>query len=333
MERINVNYRSAWKPLSPAFTSAVRRYEHASRARLLKIQERNAVTAPLYHYTTRGGLEGILTTGQIWFTHYKHLNDDTELEFGMTQAKVLLAEVANRQPQLKKFCDWTSDLFSSENIHRTLGFYIASFSRNRDDWHQWEKYADSGRGFSIGLAPSLFAVVDNPNAPPLDKDFVSGVSYGGTAARLHHKAAIDNITSIVAETVSRKMQAMDDKNRGMPFFDEMAKQLLASELILYSLIVKEVEWAPEHEVRLVICGQVETLAPYVDTRLRDGDPTLVPYIKKNMPLRDPGVITEILIGPAAPPDAEEFACSLLEPFHSDPRTIVRRSDRPPVTCA
>jgi hypothetical protein len=117
----------------------------------------------------------------------------------------------------------------------------------------------------------------------------------------------------------------------MPFFDEMAKQLLASELILYSLIVKEMKWALEQEVRLVICGQVNTLAPYVETRTRDGDPTPVPYIKKNMPLGDAGVITEILIGPSAPPDAEDFACSLLEPFHNDPRTIVRRSDKTPVT--
>jgi Protein of unknown function (DUF2971) len=322
--------RSDWKPLSPAFTAAVRRYEHASRARLLKTQERNAVTAPLYHYTTRGGLEGILTTDQIWFTHYEHLNDDTELKFGMDMAKSVLAEIAARVPQVKIFCDWTADLFSSENLRRTLGFYIASFSRNRDDPYQWERYGDTGRGFAIGLAPSLFAVVDNPNAPPLDKDFVSGVSYGEDAARFQHRTAIENITGIILEIVTCKAQAMTDKNRGMPFIREMAMQVLANELILYSLIVKEMKWAPEHEVRLVICGLVATLAPYVTMRQRYGDPTPVPTIKKDMRLKERGTITEIIIGPNAPPDSEKFVCSLLAPFHSDPGSIVRRSSRQPV---
>ena len=322
--------RSAWKPLSPAFAAAVRKYNRTSRARLLKTQERNTITAPLYHYTTWEGLKGIITGQKIWFTHYEHLNDDTELEFGMRQAKAILAEIGARVPQLKIFCDWTADLFSSENLRRTLQFYIASFSRNRDDLHQWERYGDHGRGFAIGLAPKLFAAVENLHPQPLENDFVSGVSYGDDAARSQHRAAIENIAEIVLETVTRKAQAMVDINRGMPFFDEMARNLLASELIFYSLMVKEAKWEPEQEVRLVICGQIEKLAPYVNSRWREGDPTPVPYIEKNSPLHDVGAITEVIIGPAAPPDAEKFVLSLLTSFHSDPSSIIRRSIQQPV---
>jgi len=42
---------------------------------LLAADARNTVTAPLYHYTDARGLEGIITTQQMWFTHYRHLND------------------------------------------------------------------------------------------------------------------------------------------------------------------------------------------------------------------------------------------------------------------
>jgi hypothetical protein len=59
--------RSLWKPLSPAFTAAVRTYDRASKVRLLNAQRRDAVTAPLYHYTDRGGLNGIIIAQKIWF--------------------------------------------------------------------------------------------------------------------------------------------------------------------------------------------------------------------------------------------------------------------------
>lgn len=34
----------------------------------------------LYHYTTASGLKGILESQTLWATHYKHLNDTTEIE-------------------------------------------------------------------------------------------------------------------------------------------------------------------------------------------------------------------------------------------------------------
>ncbi len=93
-----------------------------------------------------------------------------------------------------------------------------------------------------------------------------------------------------------------------------------------SLIVKDLSWAPEHEVRQFILGENANLAPCVSMRSR-GTETVssVPYIKSHMPLHQPGSIAEIVIGPTAPSDAEDFACSLLAPFHSDPRSVIRRS--------
>ena len=314
---------SQWKPLSPAFTAALRAYDRASRVRLRKVEERNAITTPLYHYTNRGGLEGIITAHQFWFTHYQHLNDDTEIQFGMDVAKAILAEHGMRVPKIKIFCDTVIDLFSAKNMNTAFGFYIASFSRNRDDLHQWQKYGQDGQGFAIGLAPKLFAIEDKPNRKPHENIFVSPVSYGDAAGRILHLPAIESAARIVAETVERKAKAMTDINKGMPFFRDMANNLLACELILNSLIVKHSDWAPEHEVRLFILGEGANLAPYVSTRRRGTE--TVPFIKSDMPLRQPGNISEIVIGPTAPSDAEDFVCSLLTPFHSDPRSIIRRS--------
>ena len=147
---------SRWKPLTPAFTAAIRAYDQASRVRLRNFQVRNAITAPLYHYTNRGGLEGIITGQQFWFTHYQHLNDDNEIRFGMEVAKAMLEELGARTPKAKLFCDMVIDLFSVEHMNSAFGFYIASFSRDQDDPHQWQKYGQDGRGFAIGVAPKAF---------------------------------------------------------------------------------------------------------------------------------------------------------------------------------
>lgn len=314
---------SQWKRLSPAFTAALRAYDRASLVRLRNAQVRNARTAPLYHYTDRGALEGIITAQQFWFTHYRHLNDDTEINFGMDLAKLILAELGTCMTKVKIFCDMVVDLFYAENTNTTFGFYIASFSHNCDDLHQWQKYGHSGQGFALGLAPKLFAIEDKPNRKPHENIFVSPVSHGEAAGRILHLPAIESAARIVAETVGRKAKAMTDINIGIPFFREMANKLLARELILNSLILKHSDWAPEHEVRLFILGEGANLEPYVSTRSRGTE--TVPFIKSDMPLRRPGGIAEIVIGPAAPSDAEDFVCSLIAPFHSDPRSIIRRS--------
>ena len=241
----------------------------------------------------------------------------------MNVAKAALAEIGARMPKVKIFCDMVIDLFSADNLSSTFDFYIASFSRDRDSLYQWKEYGEKLRGFAIGLAPQLFAIEDKPNRKPHENVFVAPVCYGDIAGRVHHLPAIENVARIVAETVERKAKAMSDINRGMPFFDEMGKMLIAKELIFNSLTVKYSRWAPERELRLFILGEIANLAPYISTRSRGTE--TVPFIKSDMPLQQPGSIVEIIIGPAAPSDAEDFACSLLAPFHTDPHSIIRRS--------
>jgi len=169
----------------------------------------------------------------------------------------------------------------------------------------------------------FFAIEDKPGRKPHEQILVAPVHYGDDAGRLHHLPAIESVARIVADTVKRKAKSMNDINRGMPFFDEMGKRLLASELILNCLTLKHSDWAPEHEVRLFIIGEVAKLKPYVSTRTRGAE--TVPFIKSDMPLQTPGSIAEIVVGPSASAMPRIFVCSLLRPFHPAPETIVRRS--------
>ena len=323
--------RSKWKPLTPPYKAAIRAYDRESRGRLLDRDARDAITAPLYHYTDARGLEGIITAQQVWFTHYQHLNDPSEMEFGMTIAKKVLAEVGGRTGGLagglvKIFCEMVDDLFSTDQLRATFEAYIASFTRESDDLRQWQVYAANGRGFALGFAPPLFAIEDKPNRKPHENECVAPVCYGDDAGRLHHLPAIESAARIVANIADRKAKELRDINSGMPFLDEMGKALIGAELLLNNLSVKHGAYEHEREVRLFIIGEVAKLAPYVSTRNRGAE--TVPFIKRDMPLQQPRSIAEIVIGPAAPADAEDFACSLLAPFHSDPFSIVRRSTIP-----
>ena len=207
--------RSQWLPLSPAFTAAIRDYDRASRARLLARDARDAVTSPLYHYTDAGGLKGILTNQQVWFTHWQHLNDPTEMQFGMDVAKAVLAEVGTRLgPKIKIFCDMVDDLFSSENMRSTFELYVASFSRARDDLNQWRVYAAKGQGFALSLASSLFGIEDKRDRRPHEHVFVAAREltkrppgthkrteqerYGPSAAEIRQKMCRDPSASLMA---------------------------------------------------------------------------------------------------------------------------------------
>ena len=119
------------------------------------------MTETLYHYTDVRGLKGILEAGQIWFTDYRHLNDPSELTHGIDMARDVAHHIATgADGRVRLFLDYFLDLFRHDNFAPTLEFFIACFSRARDDLGQWRAYADNGRGVAIGLSPSLFAVAD-----------------------------------------------------------------------------------------------------------------------------------------------------------------------------
>jgi len=140
--------------LPPELSDAIDTFNRWAAAYLQAEQDADVIGDALYHYTDGRGLQGVLRTGQIWFTDYRHLNDPSELVHGIEMAHDSargLATGADGRVQL--FLEMFSDMFRRENFYATLDFFIACFSRDRDDLGQWRAYADNGRGFAIGFAP------------------------------------------------------------------------------------------------------------------------------------------------------------------------------------
>jgi hypothetical protein len=272
------------------------------RANLGEEEARDRVERPLYHYTDAAGLKGIFETRQMWFTDYRHLNDPSEMHLGMERAhQALRAAEEGADGRVGLFLRFAADLFSQENLD-TLGFFVASFSRARNDLGQWRAYADNGRGFAIGYAPRMFEVRPDLSASPDENAFLGPVVYDSNGAVSRHRLAIVQAASIFLEAADANADLLRDRAVGLPFMRIFSLRLIASSLIWNALTTKHPAYEREEEVRMSIMGTTAALLSVTRTRTRAGE--IVPYIAHPWAVQGPKDVAEIVIGPAAPADAE-----------------------------
>src|SRR5438128_2429934 len=131
--------------LPPVLQEAIDKYRAWAERHLQAEQNTTSITEPLYHYTDGNGLKGILENGQVWFTDYRHLNDPSELTHGIDMARDVARLLGNgADGRVRLFLENFADLFTHRNFDTTLEFFIASFSRARDDLGQWRAYSGDG---------------------------------------------------------------------------------------------------------------------------------------------------------------------------------------------
>lgn len=313
--------------LPPRLQKYIKRYDDWQKKHIEVEQDVSTVKEPLYHYTDGHGLRGILETGQIWFTDYRHLNDPSELTYGIRVAHKLANEIAagSDDGRVKLFLELLVDMFRQENFADALDFFVACFSRARDDLGQWRAYADNGRGFAIALPPSLFTVTDRP-ADGLLPEFVGPVRYNGPQLVERYALPLKTAVRLFQSAVDHDRELLADKAIGIPFMQLLAREVIASPLIWNCLTSKHPAYAHEQEVRLVILGESAKLAPLISTRFRSSE--IVPYIAQPKDLRSPHGISEIVVGPAAPADTERTLRTMLDSVGLTWAIDIRRSEIP-----
>jgi hypothetical protein len=98
----------------------------------------------LFHYTNGQGLVGILTSGVLWATDIRFLNDGSELLYG---ASLLRDAATGLGGQTKRGIGFFRALERC-NIH------VACFCAERDLLSQWRAYGEFGSGYAIGFRRS-----------------------------------------------------------------------------------------------------------------------------------------------------------------------------------
>lgn len=292
--------------LPPALLEAPRLFTAWSRERMLVEQNESTPVSPLYHFTREEGLRGILTGQRPWFFSHLQQSDKREFEYALGVARQVLREVGQTGDFLMdNFCACVDDMIETSGLASPFEFYLLSLSSHRDHPPQWQQYGDEGRGYAIGFAPSLFQPDRDELYDEANKNLHMGrVIYGDAATAARHRLAIAS----AAEIASRIGNAQPELVRQAPcshYLATMARELLASQLIWNCLTAKEQRFADERETRGVILNVRAKFDPYRQTFNGRN------YVEHEMPLKGPGAIAEILIGPHAPTGAEDRVRSLL----------------------
>jgi len=105
----------------------------------------------LHHYTNAAGLAGIIGSSKLWATHYRFLNDSSEVNYGFSLFNSLVNALLKSE----------QDEVSAEFLSRTLrtanafddlfDFYVACFCECDDLLNQWRTYTDQAGGYAIGV--------------------------------------------------------------------------------------------------------------------------------------------------------------------------------------
>jgi Protein of unknown function (DUF2971) len=305
---------------------AIQDYQAWTDRQMESVQKKTAVSKPLYHYTDAAGLKGIIANQVFWLTDFRHLNDPTEMHHGMSLARPLINAGAIKRDRAGLLYSMLEDLFTFRNFSTVFSFFVACFTRKRDDLGQWRLYADDGRGFAIGLSPRLFAVKTRLGKVPTENVFVSPVFYDNAKTIRRHREPIEQAVAIFLLACNYAHRHLKHSETGVPFLRELALQVIASPLIWNCLTCKHSGYRAEDEVRLIVLGQRLKFKKYRRTRQRNGK--AVPYIESHMPLHDKNSIYEIIIGPAAPANAETYVKKVLKDAGIKFPIPIRRSKLP-----
>jgi hypothetical protein len=112
---------------------------------------------------------------------------------------------------------------------------------------------------------------------------------------------------------------------GISFMRGLGEAVVAWPMMWDCLTWKHDAYKHEKEVRLFILRSRDVFMQDIKTRLR-GRSEIVPYIAHPMPIRKH--IVEIVVGPAAPADAERSVRTMLNSLGVDPSVPIGRSGIP-----
>lgn len=293
--------------LPPQLMAAVEKFDAWSKKQLLVEQNAATPTVSLYHYTSEEALVGILRHEKLWCFSHLHQSDPKEFEYSLAGALDVIRQVGKSEDfWTRHFCGCLEDMLVTNGLASPFDFYLFSLSRHRDDPGQWRQYGRNGEGFAIGVAPLLLQPdTEVLSAQANENLHIGRVIYGDRETKARHRLVIRKAAAVTSQ-VARSNRKWIDLVRPVPYLAAMAREVLASQLVWNCLTAKELKFSNEREVRGIVMG--------VRDRFDGHRKMLGPraYIEVPFLLRTPGAISEVLVGPNAPADAENKVRALLQ---------------------
>ncbi len=241
----------------------------------------------VHHYTSLTGALGILESGRLWFTERYHLNDPSEISYGIDICKELLNE-RGRSDDASRLEQSANDVFDN------FRFFSASFSLVSDDINQWRNYADGGRCVALSFKASAF---ESPREHI--EQVISDVKPMNvvTCPMSYDRAKLREIIGSII-----------DGWNGTCILE------LREYTFMISSMFKNENWQAESEYRYFVHQKREVIIKSNALKMRERDGEIVSYLEipiKNWVDHGDFPIWRIVVGPTAPLHLEDQIADFL----------------------
>ena len=121
----------------------------------------------LYHYTTLGGMQGIIKDRTLWCTHTSSFNDRSEIQYGQEIMAGVIQEAMQREDRadLRNFLKKV--LMQVQGFNKAMfHVFVACFCGSGNILSQWRAYAGGGGGYCLGFEFSANTRINSNLAKP-----------------------------------------------------------------------------------------------------------------------------------------------------------------------
>lgn len=234
------------------------------------------------HYTSAGGLLGIIRDKLLWATNIKFLNDQHEFQHALKLIKTILdgtppeAGGKSFEALFREFRDKVGKELGFIDPHSAESVFTISFSEEIDLLSQWRGYCPGNDGYCV-----VFDLEE------LHKRLSAKLESCHLVKCVYDDAVkIAQLKELLNSRWSQYTRLADAKSR---------KQVIdgfARELVLFASYFKHPSFKEEQEHRIVVIDQDEALRKHIE--FREGRSSLVPYLK--LPAAHE-LIKKIVVGP------------------------------------
>ena len=275
----------------------------------------------LYHYTDRRGLEGIMSSGTLWFSDIFTMNDPSELKYGLSQAaEMLRGMVKVNLPETKSFSDKFATLLLEGGAEAVAHYFTCSLSTAGDDSGMWSAYAENGRGFSLEFdGPQLDEIyTKHPDGSPVSNNCTFRVTYDGAKLRDILGNIFESAFPLISAPRGRGLSSNQNRRYNTDLLVTVALHSLRC-----GLFFKREGYADEREYRFLQVFRGDQAAPPVKLKPGSG----IRYREFDWKSRGLAALKRITVGPTAEGGTEDFVRKLLS-ANGFRRVTVDRSFKP-----
>ena len=260
----------------------------------------------LYHYTSLEGLLGIIESKSIWATNVLYLNDASELNYSINLLREEINNVKEKIPivinGLGKFSFFDGLIESIDKFIShpyPIGFFVCSFSEEKDLLSQWRGYCPRGIGFSLG-----FNLDKLKGCAEESKCSITLCNYNEE----DQKSALRKVIS----DISARYDVEIKKSSWPGPWGETEQELfvdLLMEFIELAPTFKHPKFEAEKEWRIIVSRNLKSMK---FIRFRPGQSMVVPYIEIPLPTEGGNlIINKIVVGPTHEPKLSKASVEML----------------------